>query len=72
MNVHLGCGLQPDGIKRGVQAPCSTIANFETIQNDVWKGQAGMLLELDWGVGNITQALKDTGMWENTIVVFQR
>eukprot|EP00051_Salpingoeca_urceolata_P027960 m.484210 g.484210 ORF g.484210 m.484210 type:complete len:546 (+) comp23251_c0_seq1:88-1725(+) len=66
-NVHLGCGR---GRKHGIQAPCETMDLYGTTKTDLFKGQGGMLTELDYGVGNVTQALKDAGMWDNTIVVF--
>merc|ERR1719440_1737225 len=28
-----------------------------------------MVTELDWGIGNVTHALKDAGMWDNTVIV---
>ncbi|XP_006816516.2 arylsulfatase J-like [Saccoglossus kowalevskii] len=34
------------------------------------KAYAGMMAAMDQGVGNITQALKDTGMWDDTLFVF--
>jgi arylsulfatase A-like enzyme len=29
-----------------------------------------MTTELDFGVANVTQALKDSGLWENTVLIF--
>lgn len=34
----------------------------------MWKVQAAMTTELDYGVGNITAALKEMGLWENTFL----
>jgi arylsulfatase B/arylsulfatase I/J len=30
----------------------------------------GMVTMLDQGVKNVTEALKQTGMWDNTLIVF--
>jgi arylsulfatase A-like enzyme len=34
------------------------------------KNYAGMLTAADEGIGNVTQALQDAGLWENTLVIF--
>ena len=31
---------------------------------------AAMLYKLDEGIGNITQALKDSGLYDNSVIVF--
>jgi arylsulfatase A-like enzyme len=35
---------------------------------DVWIALGAMSTELDYGVGNVTQAYKDEGMWNNTVM----
>jgi arylsulfatase A-like enzyme len=34
------------------------------------KNYAGMLTAADEGIGNVTRALQETGLWENTLVIF--
>lgn len=65
-NAHLGCGAVQREIG-GVQAPCDTVDSFPKIKQDVYKGQAAFLAELDWGVGNVTDAFKEAGYWNNTV-----
>lgn len=67
-NVHLACG--PNKKTDGIQAPCNSIDQFPHIGLDQWKGQAAMLLELDFLVGNVTNSLKSHGLWNNTIIAF--
>ena len=68
-NVHLACGASYGS---GLHAPCSTVhsAAYERTALDRFKLQGAMLTELDYGVGNTTEELKRTGMWENTVVAF--
>ena len=74
-NVHLACGHGPDkvavetGKKYGLQAPCATVDLYPHLEKDIWKLQAAMVTELDYGVGNVTDALKRTGLWNNTGLV---
>lgn len=56
-----------------MQAPCDTIDRAaRNIKGDLYKGQAGMLLELDYGVGNATAVLDRYGYLDNTLIVFVR
>ncbi|XP_072036042.1 arylsulfatase B-like isoform X2 [Amphiura filiformis] len=42
----------------------------KTIKHKTRKTFAGMVSCMDEGIGNITQTLHDTGMWNNTVIVF--
>ncbi len=42
---------------------------YGTTKLDTWKVQAAMTTELDYGVGNITAALKAAGLWEDTLLL---
>ena len=57
------------------QAPDSTIKHFENKSTRGWKGQsnatyAAMIKQLDISVGRIMQKLKESGIDDNTVVVF--
>jgi hypothetical protein len=73
-NVHLACG---DGKKPGsdggaggpVQSPCSSVDKFPMIAQDTAKAQAANMLELDYGVGNVTAALAAVGYWNDTVLI---
>ena len=73
--MHLACGSAPSGVsvqsgkKHGLQAPCDTADLYSHQQSDTVKLQGAMITELDYGVGNVTAALKRRpGMWENTVL----
>ena len=66
-NVHDAC--QADRFLLGLNAPLETVERYPTTMLDTWKTQAAMTTELDYGVGNITQALKDRHMWNNSVLV---
>lgn len=55
-NVHDAC--QNDRFKAGLNAPLETVELYPTTILDTWKVQAAMTTELDYGVGNVTAALK--------------
>eukprot|EP00730_Choanoeca_flexa_P008071 TRINITY_DN12435_c0_g2_i1.p2 TRINITY_DN12435_c0_g2~~TRINITY_DN12435_c0_g2_i1.p2 ORF type:complete len:543 (+),score=100.69 TRINITY_DN12435_c0_g2_i1:106-1629(+) len=67
-NVHLGCGMGRD---LGINVPCETIDSYySNAVNDTWKAQSALITELDYGVGNVTAALKRAGLWNDTVVIF--
>ena len=69
-NVHLACGTKASKLVQGIQAPCETTALYPNVVNDTFKAQSAVTTELDYLVGNVTEALKQTGLWEDTVVVF--
>ena len=69
-NVHLACGTIDFKYKAGIQAPCETADKYKNVVNDTFKAQSAVTTELDYLVGNVTRALKDSGHWEDTILVF--
>ena len=66
-NVHDAC--QTNRKLLGLNAPLETVERYPTTKLDTWKVQAAMTTELDYGVGNITKALKSRNMWNNTVLV---
>eukprot|EP00656_Telonema_subtile_P028759 TRINITY_DN3136_c0_g1_i2.p1 TRINITY_DN3136_c0_g1~~TRINITY_DN3136_c0_g1_i2.p1 ORF type:complete len:542 (+),score=101.85 TRINITY_DN3136_c0_g1_i2:174-1799(+) len=69
-NVHLACGTGASKRVQGIQAPCETADLFPHVANDTFKGQSAVTTELDYLVGNLTDALEAAGMWEDTLIVF--
>jgi membrane-anchored protein YejM (alkaline phosphatase superfamily) len=73
MNVHNGCGHEP-AMPQGdwrYQAPLDTVHKwYNTTVRDTYKVTGAMHTELDLGVGKVVAALKQTGMWNNTLVIF--
>ncbi|ESP03556.1 hypothetical protein LOTGIDRAFT_137302 [Lottia gigantea] len=53
-----------------LQAPRRYIRPYFHIQDKHRRKYAGMVSCLDEGIGNLTDALKEAGMWENTVFVF--
>jgi arylsulfatase B len=44
--------------------------NSSWLDNPLRQTYAGMLTAADEGIGNVTKALQDAGMWEDTLVIF--
>lgn len=65
--MHDAC--QKDRFTAGLGAPLETVELYPTTILDTWKVQAAMTTELDYGVGNVTAALKATGLYENSVMV---
>eukprot|EP00051_Salpingoeca_urceolata_P031212 m.10785 g.10785 ORF g.10785 m.10785 type:complete len:536 (-) comp3858_c0_seq1:56-1663(-) len=67
-NVHDACTA--DRFADGLNAPKASVDLYETTILDTWKVQAAMTTELDYGVGNITEALRANNMWDDTLIIF--
>ena len=69
MVVHDGCGDSP--IKKGKQAPIGTVHQFyNNTVLDTYKVAGAMYTEMDTGIQNVIDALKEKDMWNNTILIF--
>ena len=66
-NVHDAC--TKDCFTAGLNAPLETVNLYPTTKLDTWKVQAAMTTELDYGVGNITKALKAARLWDNAVII---
>ena len=66
MNVHGASG--PPGT--GLQAPAATVALYNRTTYDQYKVAGAMLTQLDEGVGRIAKALKQAGMYANSLIAF--
>ena len=53
-----------------IQFPLSTVERYPYVATDARKGTDAMLTELDWTVGNISQALDTRGMLGDTLFIF--
>ena len=65
MNIHDGCG----NLSIGKQAPLKTVELYSDTQLDTYKVSGAMITELDYGVAEALEALRDVGMYDNTLVV---
>lgn len=52
------------------QAPENVAHKVKHIKNPARRTYAGMLVSMDDGIGRVVRALKDNGVYENTIIVF--
>ncbi|XP_077994636.1 arylsulfatase B-like [Glandiceps talaboti] len=53
-----------------LQAPYKYTSRFPYIQDEKRRTFAGMVSALDDGIGNVTQALHDTGLYNNSVIIF--
>ena len=52
------------------QVPESYTEQYDFIKNEHRRVYAGMVTAMDEGIGNITNTLKELGMWDDTILIF--
>ncbi|KAL9955594.1 hypothetical protein ACROYT_G036936 [Oculina patagonica] len=62
--VHSANYIQP------LQAPPDIVANFTNIEDENRRIFAGMVTGLDQGVGKVLDALKASGLYDNSVIVF--
>eukprot|EP00057_Strongylocentrotus_purpuratus_P005998 XP_011660472.1 PREDICTED: arylsulfatase J [Strongylocentrotus purpuratus] len=53
-----------------LQVPDSYMDPYKNIADKTRRTYAGMVSCMDEGIGNVTQALKDAGLYDNTIIIF--
>ncbi|TRY65205.1 hypothetical protein DNTS_009427 [Danionella cerebrum] len=53
-----------------LQVPKRFIEPYSFIQNEHRRKYAGMVAAMDEAVGNLTLALKDAGLWDNSLLIF--
>lgn len=53
-----------------LQVPDHYIAPYSFIQDPHRRRYAGMVSAMDEAVGNITHTLQETGLWDNTVLIF--
>lgn len=60
-----------DASGNGIQAPLGTVSLYDSkIIDDTAKVAAAAATELDWSIGNVTDALRAAGVWNNTVLIF--
>lgn len=52
-----------------LHAPLGTVKHFPNTPSDARKVTNAMLAEVDYGLGNISTALKNMGMWNNSVFI---
>nr|XP_006815406.1 PREDICTED: arylsulfatase I-like [Saccoglossus kowalevskii] len=62
--------LAHQAVHAPLQVPQEYYSLYETTLNDVRRKYAAMVTCMDEGIGNVTEALKESGMWDNTVLVF--
>ena len=43
---------------------------FKNVENKGRRTVAGMVAALDEGIGNVTRALKEASLWDDTLIIF--
>jgi len=67
-NVHDTC-QGGGGDRLGLNAPLDTVKRYSHTKLDIWKVQGAMTTELDYGIGNVTEALYTAGMYDNSVII---
>jgi arylsulfatase B len=66
-NTH---GAVQTDVNLTLQAPAETVALYNRTALDTYKVAGAMLTELDEGVGRVVRALKEAGLYDNSVVTF--
>ncbi|KAL9987458.1 hypothetical protein ACROYT_G001771 [Oculina patagonica] len=53
-----------------VQAPQKYVDKYSFIEDETRRTYAGMVDIMDEAIGNITEAMKNAGLWEDTLTIF--
>ncbi|XP_035668426.1 arylsulfatase B-like isoform X1 [Branchiostoma floridae] len=53
-----------------LQVPDEYVEKYKDVQHILIKKYAAMVTAMDEAVGNVTDALKDSGLWDNTVLIF--
>lgn len=52
-----------------MQVPDKYVAGYEGITDETRRTYAGMVSAMDEGIGNVTNALIESGLWDNTVLI---
>ncbi len=53
-----------------LQVPDEYLIPYQNVTDRYRRIYSGMVTCMDEGIGNLTQTLKDTGLWDDTIIIF--
>ncbi|KAL9987433.1 hypothetical protein ACROYT_G001741 [Oculina patagonica] len=68
--LPLNFATLPQKLKESVQAPQKYVDKYSFIKDETRRTYAGMADIMDEAVGNITDAMKDAGLWDDTLMIF--
>jgi arylsulfatase B/arylsulfatase I/J len=70
-SVHVGNAPVPSHPEYALdQAPDRFIKQYAWVDNEPRRNLSAMVSAMDEAVGNLTTALRDTGLWDNTLLIF--
>ncbi|KAG5183634.1 arylsulfatase B-like protein [Tribonema minus] len=59
----------PHSVHTPLQPPAALAGKYAFIDNDARRGYAATVEDIDMRIGRIAQTLRDTGLWDNALVV---
>ncbi|KAK3738531.1 hypothetical protein QZH41_012039 [Actinostola sp. cb2023] len=69
-SVPLFLYLSLQNVHSPIQAPVPFINKYDFIEDPKRRIHAGMISAVDEAIGNVTSALRNKGLWDNTLMVF--